>query len=361
VPVSYTPVRVTDVTDPIGGGRRDVEFDVPGPSWSAGRSVIDGADLWVLPGLYDADAHLPVLQRGLRAQDRTRAMAGGATAINTALPWHLVEPLDLHEVTAFFAATVWPRVLPILSVADEPSSTGFPAWLDKFGEQIRETWMPTIKLYSNDPNFWPNLEAVWAAGCRAAIYFYDEQAFVDVVASRGGPVHFRHVISSAMYEQVASRPESTSQTSPHFLVQLPPSRPEELFVLPPVESAEDRASLLTVVGDGIDLIASDHNAPVAGSTGPGLESAQHLLPALLTLAGTGVLDLATAIAKASSSAAAVFRPAPALPDTQLLVDPSSPGPAGLWPGQEARRAPFRGVALSGCVLAAVAGGQGRFL
>jgi hypothetical protein len=361
MPNTYTPICVTDVTDPIAGGRSDIEFDVPGPSWPAGRSVLDGSGLWVLPGLYDADAHLPVLQRGMREQDRLRALAGGATVVNTALPWHLVEPLDLDELTAFCATTDFPRVLPILSVADEPSSAGFAAWIDKFGEQIRETWMPTIKLYSNDPNFWPNLEAIWGAGCRAAIYFYDDAAFADVVASRGGPVHFRHVISEAMHDQVASRPESTSQTSPHFLVELPPSRPGELHVLPPVEGPQERASLRAIVAERIELIASDHNAPVAGNTGPGLESEQHLLPALLTLVNQGVFDLPTALAKAGSAAAAVFRPAPVLPQTRLLVDPRTTGPAGLWPGQEPRRAPFLDVELNGCVQAVIGEAQGRFL
>lgn len=323
--------------------------------------MIDGAELWSLPGLYDADAHLPVLQRGLREQDRIRALAGGATAINSAVPWHLLKPLDVDDVTAFFASTSFPRVLPILSVSDDPSSDGFAAWLDEFGEQIRQTWMPTIKLYSNDPNFWPNLEAVWSAGCRAAIYFYDEQAFADVVASTGGPVHFRHVISAAMYDEVASRAQSTCQTSPHFLVELPPSRPEELFVLPPVAGAAERTSLREILAEKIDLVASDHNAPIAGSTGPGLESEQHLLQTLLTLVTQGVLDLPTALSKAGSGANKVFQPAAEMPDTRLLVDPRPTGPATLWPGQEARRAPFRDLELAGCVQVAISEGRGRFL
>ena len=361
MPINHLPVRVTDVLDPLSGERGDVEFDVPGPAWAASRSVIDGSDLWLLPGLYDADSHLPVLQRGLREQDRVRAIAGGATAINTAVPWHLLEPLDLDEVTAFFAQTQFPRVLPILSVSDEPSSSGFAVWLDTFSEQIRQTWMPTIKLYSNDPHFWPNLEAVWAAGCRAAIYFYDEQAFVDVVTSSGGPVHFRHVISKDMYDEVASRPDSTCQTSPHFLLELPESRPSELFVLPPVAGEAERTSLRSILAEDIDLVASDHNAPIAGSTGPGLESEQHLLPVLLTLVEQGVLDLPAALAKAGSAATAVFQPAPDVPESWLLVDPRSTGPATTWPGQEARRAPFRDVELVGCVQAAFGDGRGRFL
>jgi hypothetical protein len=358
---SYTPVRITDVLDPLSGTRSDVEFDAPGPGWPSGHSVIDGTELWSLPGLYDADAHLPVVARGLREQDRIRALAGGATAVNCAVPWHLLEPLDLDEVTEFFGQTQFPRVLPILSVSDEPSSAGFATWLDKFGDQISQTWMPMIKLYSNDPNFWPNLEAIWTAGCRAAIYFYDEADFDKVVATPGGPVHFRHVISSAMHDAVASRADSTCQTSPHFLVELPPERPSELFVLPPVAGEAERTSLRAIVSDLIDVIATDHNAPIAGSTGPGLEVQQHLLPALLTLVAQGVLDLPTALAKAGSAAVAVFGPAAAMPESRLVVDPRPTGPVGLWPGQEPRRAPFRDVEFAGCVTAVHVGDRGRFL
>lgn len=356
-PTTYARIRMTDVLDPLTGARADLEFEVPGTA--GGHTTIDGAGLWRLPSLYDADAHLPVLQLGLREQDRWRALAGGATAVNTAVPWHLIADLDLQRLTEFFVSTSFPRVLPILSVSDSPSSEGFAAWLDKFGDQVRHTWMPTIKLYSNDPFFQPNLEAVWQAGCRAAIYFYDDAAFRTVATTAGGPVHFRHVISEEMYQQVIARPDSTCQTSPHFLIELPESRPSELFVLPPVPGGAARESLRRMVSS-IDLIASDHNAPVRGNSGPGLESEQHLLPALLSLVAQGVLDLPTALAKAGSDAAAVFRPAPEIPSALTVVDPT-PGPVQLWPGQEPQRAPFRGVGMNGTVVAVAAAGRGFFL
>lgn len=350
-------VRFTDVLDPLTGVRADLEFDAPAPV--GGARTIDGSALWRLPALYDADAHLPVLQYGIREQDRWRALAGGAAAINTAVPWHLIAEADLGALTDFFAATAFPRVVPILSVSDEPSSAGFAAWLERFGEQIRTTWMPTIKLYSNDPFFWPNLEAVWRAGCRAAIYFYDQRAFEDVLATTGGPVHFRHVISAEMHARVASRPDSTCQTSPHFLLELPPHRPEELFVLPPVPGGAARQSLRGIAAQ-IGLIASDHNAPVPGNTGPGLESEQHLLAALLSLVGEGVLDLSTALDKAGAAAMSVFAPVPVIPPAELLVDPR-PAPVQLWPGQESRRAPFQGLEMVGTVLAVSSEGRGQCL
>ncbi|AQT80331.1 hypothetical protein B1R94_15235 [Mycolicibacterium litorale] len=358
MPDTYTSVRLTDVLDPLSATRSDLTFDVAGPV--GGDSVIDGSSLWSLPGLYDADAHLPLQQYGIRESDRWRALAGGVTSMNSALPWQVVEHFELDRLTAAFAATASPRILPILTIADEPSSDGFAAWLDKFGDQIRTTWMPVIKLYSNDPNFWPNLEAIWAAGCRAAIYFYDRPAYEKVLAA-AGPVHFRHVISKAMADEIGARADSTSQTSPHFLVDLPVNRPAELHVLPPVPGGAARLSLLDAVADSVDVIASDHNAPVAGNTGPGLEIQQHLLPALLTLAENGVLDLATAVEKATTAAAGVFAPAAPLSQARIVVDPRSGGPVGLWPGQEARRAAFLGVPLSGTTVAVLEAGRGFFL
>jgi hypothetical protein len=358
MPTSYTPVLFHDVLDPLTGNRSDVVFDVPGPSRAVAAPSFDGSALWSLPGVYDADAHMPILQRGLREQDRWRALAGGATQVNTACPWHLVRDLALDEITAFFASTAFPRFVPILSVADEPSSEGFAAWLAEHGTQLRETWMPTIKLYSNDPFFWQNLEAIWAAGCRAAVYFYDEAAFEAVVATTGGPVHFRHVTSKEMSAKVASRPDSTCQTSPHFLVELPEGRSGELFVLPPVPGGAARESLLEIVATEVDLIASDHNAPVLGNKGPGLEIEQHLLPALLTLVDQGVLDLATVMAKVTTGAAGVFQPACGLTESRILVDPTATATVDLWPGQEARRAAFRGLTFSGSVVAALADGRG---
>ncbi|BBG05439.1 MULTISPECIES: hypothetical protein [Pseudonocardia] len=367
-PVTRTPATTSptgrtvvlhDVLDPLSGEREDVRLEVPGP---AGPTTdVDGAGLHVLPGLYDADSHLPVLDLGLRESDRWRALAGGATAVTTALPWHLVRTRSLEAVTSFLAATTFPLVLPILSVSDSPSGAGFAAWLRDHGAQIRETWMPTIKLYSNDPFFRPNLEAVWEAGCRAAVYFYDRASFEQVAAEHAGPVHFRHVTSREMAEQVAARPDSTCQTSPHFLVEITPGRAGDLHVLPPVPGGADRDGLREVVTDRVDLIASDHNAPVHGNDGPGLDSEQFLLPALLQLVADGVLDLPAALAKATTAAAAVFRPAAGLPDSRIVVDPAGTGPAGLWPGQESRRAAFLGVPLAGTVLAAETAGTARFL
>lgn len=360
MPDTYISVRLTDVLDPLTGARSDVSFDVPGPPGITDGTVFDGTELWVLPGLFDADAHLPVMQRGIRESDRWRALAGGVTSLNTALPWQHIAPLDLDDVTTFLASTDFPRILPILTIADAPSSAEFPCWLEKFGDQIKSTWTPIIKIYSNDPHFWPNLEAIWAAGCRAAIYFYDDESYQQVLAA-DGPVHFRHVISKAMAEEVRSRPDSTCQTSPHFLLDLPPERPAELHVLPPVPGGSARDSLKEIVAEDVDVIASDHNAPVLGNTGPGLEIQQHLLPALLTLAEQGVLDLPTALAKATTAAATVFAPAATLSAASVIVDPRPTGPATLWPGQEARRAAFAGVPLVGTTVAVVDDGRGFFL
>lgn len=356
---THLPVVVRDVLDPVTGRRADIEFDVPGVPGSPVE--LDGQELWSLPGLYDADAHTPVLLHGLRELDRLRALAGGATHVNIACPWHLVRDRGVAAVGDFFATTSLPRFVPILSVSDTPSSEGFADWLTRHGEELCRNWMPTIKLYSNDPYFWPNLEAIWAAGARAAIYFYTEQDRQRVLATSGGPVHFRHVTSRTMAEQIAARPDSTSQTSPHFLMDLPDGRAQELFVLPPVPGGADRASLIEVVGESVDFIASDHNAPVAGNEGPGLELQQHFLPTLLTLADDGVLDLARLLQLTTVGPAATFGSTRWIGESRILVDPRHRERVSPWPGQEARRAPFRDLSLVGAVVAAIAGGQGRFL
>ena len=357
MPLSCSPVVFHDVLDPLTGSRSDVRLDVPGP----GTGVdLDGSALWVLPGLYDADAHLPVLLHGIRETDRWRALAGGVLELNSATPWHLIRELPLPAVTEFFAATAFPRVRPILSISDQPSSEGFAAWFAAHAAEIRETWMPTVKLYSNDPFFRRNLEAIWAGGCRAAIYFYDDASFDAVVGEHAGPVHFRHVTSAATAARVAARPDSTSQSSPHFLLALPDGRAEALFVLPPVPGGAARDGLRADVGGSVDLLASDHNAPIADSPGPGLEIEQHLLPALLALAAQDVLDLSTAVAMATERAGAVFRPAGGIGGGTVIVDPAA-RLVHLWPGQQPRRAAFRGLELRGTVRAVAVAGRGTLL
>lgn len=357
MPQSHSPVVFHDVLDPLTGNRSDVRIEVPGPG---GGVELDGSALWVLPALYDADAHLPVLLHGLRETDRWRALAGGVAELNSATPWHLVRDLPLSEVTSFFDQTALPRIRPILSISDQPSSEGFADWFADHAAEIRETWMPTVKCYSNDPFFRRNLEAIWAGGCRAAIYFYDDESFESVVSEHAGPVHFRHVISTEMAAKVAARPDSTSQCSPHFLLALPDGRSDELFVLPKVPGGQARDSLRADVSGSVSLLASDHNAPIADSKGPGLDAEQHLLPALLGLADEKVLDLRTALAMATERAAEVFRPAGGIGGGIVVVDPA-PQPVGLWPGQEARRAAFRGLELPGTVRAVAVDGRGTLL
>lgn len=355
---STSSVTLTDVLDPLSGDRSDVVVDVPAPAGVA--TSLPGEHLWALPGLYDADIHLPVLERGLRPFDAVRALAGGATTVNTALPWHQVRAHRLADLTSFFARTTAPRVLPVLSVADTDSD-GFVAWMADHGEELRETWMPTVKLYSNDPHFDANLEAIWAAGCRAAVYFYDDAAFERVVTTPGGPVHFRHVTSKAMAEAVAARADSTCQTSPHFLVELPPGRSEELHVLPPVPGGAARESILATVTGAVDMIASDHNAPIVGKDGPGLDGDQHLLQALLRLVADEQVPLADVVRLTTTGPVGVFRPAAAVSDARIVVDPTVQTDVTPWPGQEARRAAYSGLRLPGAVIAVAGADQSFFV
>lgn len=350
-------LTLLDVLNPLTESRRDVEFTVPGPDGQS--ATIDGSHLWELPGAYDADTHLPILDRGLRTLDHVRALAGGATTVNAALPWHLVEQRTLADLTAWFGSTSFPRILPILSISHEPSSEGFPRWLAAHANELKSTWMPVIKLYSNDPWFRPNLEAIWEHGFRAAIYFYTGADFEQVVTESGGPVHFRHVTSQAMLEAVRARPDSTCQTSPHFLLDIG-SNAENLHVLPPVPGGEQRRSLVSAI-DGVDLIASDHNAPVLGNEGPGLEIDQHFLPALLTACSAGDLDLGSTITKVTQGPIDVFAPAAPVSSATILLDPTTHGVVSPWPGQEPRRAAYLGLELTGTVVAVVENENGFLL
>lgn len=353
-------VTLTDVLDPLTQDRLDVDLVLADQPPIA--STIDGSDLWVLPGLYDADVHLPLLTHGIRPLDRIRALHGGAVQVNSALPWHLIRDLRLADITSFLATTSFPRVHPILSVSDNPSSEGFASWLRQNAEEIRSTWMPVIKLYSNDPHFTRNLEAIWEAGCTAAIYFYEAETFEEIATTEGGPVHFRHATSAEMVAMIKARPQSTCQTSPHFLLPLPEGRSPELHVLPPVPGEPSLSSLAGALIADVDVIASDHNAPILGNTGPGLEIDQHFLPALLTACLTQDLNLGKIVEKVTSGPLNVFKPeTDAITEGRLIIDPRVGEKVSPWPGQERRRAAFADMELSGKVVAVTFGERAVFM
>lgn len=347
-----------NVFHPLTGARSVVDMTVPSPA-APEPVIIDGTDLWALPGIYDADAHVPLLKQGLRHQEIHSPLAGGVSHVNTALQWQEVRHFDIAAITEFCAATTLPRYIPVLSV--EPEDTdGFVDWLAQHGEQIRTTWAPVCKLYSPDPNFTANIEAIWRAGLKAVVYAWDDEALDWVVELRGGPLHHRHARSKVSAEMMRSTPGATIQTSPHYLLALAPDRLERLHVLPPVPGGGDRTSLLGVLDTCIDMIATDDNAPIHGATGPGLSSQRYLLSALLTLAETEGVPLTSIWPKVTDAPAEIFGTSEFVQPSTIIVDPSVRRTIGLETGADVRN-PYVGLDLVGAVVAMACGGDGIIL
>ncbi|MCU1497172.1 MAG: hypothetical protein JWM47_1125 [Acidimicrobiales bacterium] len=340
-----------NVLDPVSGARSDVAVPLSPDEPRSAIERIDGSALWSLPGLYDADQHWPVPDEGLRAGDRWRALWGGSLHVNTAYSWDRIAPSTATEVARRFDTLRFPQVFPVLSVPDEGSEP-FARWVVANAAELRETWPPVCKLYSADPHFERNVEAVWEAGLTAIAYCYDDAAVDRLVATTGGPLHFRHATSEGLLRRMKARPNTTLQTSPHFLLALVPDQAAALHVLPPVPGEPDRTSLLSVL-DEVEMIGTDHNAPVAGNDGPGLDVADTLLSALVTLAAEVEGGIAALLPKVTSGPAEVFGTAARLLPSRLLVEPSFSFVSSRRPDQEARRSPYLGLPLHGRLVAAI--------
>ncbi|HEX4507947.1 MAG TPA: hypothetical protein VH722_19630 [Alphaproteobacteria bacterium] len=353
---SAIKTTVHDVLDPLTGQRRSLRWSYGGaiataPSFVDGEGRdIDGADLWVLPPLYDADAHLPFIPFGVRHSDIQKALAGGIAQFNVALPWQLARNYPLADLAADLGRTALPRIIPLLSVSPDADSAGFPAWLRNHVDELRQFTPPICKLYSDDPNFAANLEAIWEVGLEPMVWCWtwpELEALVERAGDR--PLHHRHATSSEMVALMQKATSATLQTSPHFLL-LAGGKRGALTVLPPPPPEEQAGSLAKVFLDEVDIIVTDHNAPpVRGNpTGPGLQTQQTFLQTLLTLAESHDWPLDRVLAKATTAPASLFETA--APSGFLLVDPDAE-PSALWPGQGPDRAPFEGLPLKGRVLA----------
>jgi hypothetical protein len=353
---SAIKTTVHNVLDPLTGARRALRWAhgdgiAVARSFSAGEGRdIDGTDLWVLPPLYDADAHLPFIPFGIRHTDMQKALAGGIAQFNAALPWQLARNHALADLAAELALTTLPKIVPLISVSPDADSAGFPAWLRGHVDEVREFTPPICKLYSDDPNFVGNLEAIWEVGLEPMVWCVSWQDLEALVARAGDrPLHHRHATSSEMVTLMRKATKATLQTSPHFLM-LAGGKRSALTVLPPPPPEDHAASLAKVFLDEIDIIVTDHNAPpVRGNpTGPGLQTQQTFLQTLLTLAETHGWPLDRVLAKATTAPAKLF--GTVTPTGFLLVDPNAE-PSALWPGQAPDRAPFEGMPLKGRVLA----------
>jgi hypothetical protein len=353
---------IHDVLNPLNGARQSLRWQGEGAALAAtwppglGRDL-DGAQLWLLPALYDADAHLPLVEFGFRHADRQCALAGGIAQMNVAIPWQLIRNLDINALVAETARATLPKLIPLLSVSPDEDSAGFPAWLQAHRSFYTEMFPPLCKLYSTDPNLERNIEAVWEAGLKPMIWNASGDDLDQTVTRAGDrPIHLRHATSSAMVSVMRRATSATLQTSPHFLLPLAPGKAETLFVLPPLPPQSVSRTLAEVFIDQVDMIVTDHNAPpFRGPAGPGLQSQQHFLGTLLTLADMFGWTLGDVLRKATAAPAEIF--GVRAPAALLLVDPASDETVTLWPGQTPDRAPFEGLTLKGRVLAVLSSNE----
>lgn len=348
---------VHDVLDPLTGLRHSLRWPAGGAllradAWPKGQGRdIDGSHLWVLPALYDADAHLPMVPFGVRQSDLYRAMAGGIGQMNVALPWQQARLFTLRELVND-SAGFFPAIVPVLSVSPNEDSRDFSQWLKQHADEVKECLPSVCKLYSYDPHFERNLEAVWQAGLKAVVWNSTDEALERLVANASGrPLHLRHAVSAGMIAVMRRARQATLQSSPHFLLPLGEGKRESLTVLPPPRAPEDIQSLADSVLDQVDLLSSDHGAPHQSgvSVGPGLQTQQHFLPVLLTLCERYSWPLESILAKVTRAPAKIF--GTRVPQGVLLVDPDYRETVAPWPNQASDRAPYEGLELTGRVLA----------
>jgi dihydroorotase-like cyclic amidohydrolase len=351
------PTTFHDLLDPLTGERVSIRLErgaVTERSESldggTGRDL-DASGLWILPALYDADAHLPILSLGLRLSDVYDSLVGGVARVNVALQWQEILDSDLETLVGEMTACALPAITPVLSVHSDLDSAGFGKWLEANVDTVKALMPPVCKLYSYSENFWENLDSVFAAGLLPIIYCADIAAVDGVVARAPGPVHFRHAISDALVSAMRRLPGATLQTSPHFLVAVDPAHRSELHVLPPVAEEEVRDSLAAVFLEEVDLLVSDHNAPPLGTaTGPGLQVEHTFLSSIITAVDQYGWPLGDVWAKATTRPAALF--GVDIRGGFTIVDPDFVQVGTLWgPRQTPDRAPYLGIPLRGRVLA----------
>ncbi|GAA1694440.1 hypothetical protein MMUR_28800 [Mycolicibacterium murale] len=354
---THADTIIRDVLNPLTGERadytvsRELRADPANAERSAWSREVDGAQWWALPAAVDGDAHMPFVPVGLRAYDLFAALHGGVHHMVVALPFQLVRDKALATVVTEMTSTVLPAITPVLSVSPSADSAGFVEWIKANIDTVRALLPSVCKVYTGDPNFRANLDAVWESGLTPAVFAFTPDDFDQLMGFAHGPLHIRHITSAPMLERVRAVPGATAQTSPHMLLELASDRTDSLTVLPSPPGAAERESLVEVFAD-IDVLASDHVSPPLGApTGPGLQTQQHFLPAVLTCVQRYGWDLETVWSKLTSGPRAVF----GLPERNAttIVDPTVQDLAVLWPRQRDDRAPYAGMELQTKVVAVI--------
>ena len=349
---------IYNILNPVTDLRSDIQWvdgevvDTPDSGAAKKGFELDGGDYWLLPSIYDADAHMSMEPLGLYASDFHRALAGGVTHMNVSVPWHMTRQYGTEALVTELCRSNFPSITPIMLVFPDENSEDFPLWLGE-NRQVFQTLMPPVcKLYTMDPNFDRNLEALLKAELLPLIWCETDDALEELLNRVKEPVYIRHTISGNMASTVRSNHGNIIQTSPHMLLKLANKKRDGLTVMPTPPDEEERASLINSLINDVDIIASDHVAPQFGDPiGPGLQSQQHFLPALLTLSEQYDLPLEKIFEKVTTSPSRVYGVNPE--KGLLVVDPDHQEKVSVWPNQESDRAPFEGQSLKGRVLAVI--------
>ncbi len=318
------------------------------------REEVDCAGLALLPGAIDLHVHLRepgMTHKEDMASGTAAAVASGVTTVldmpNTLPPTTTLERLDekaqiasrsAHCHVRFFMALTSDNLDEIERAASHPAFAGVKVFLGSTtGHILIEEPAVVEKALGRVPAlfaFHAEIESVLAASrtsiehpdashhhllrpARAAV---EGACLVADLASRPGRrLHLCHVSSAGEVEVLSKvRPASrlTSEVTPHhlyFTCEDTAHLGNLLKVNPPVREPRDRDALLRALRDGpLDAVATDHAPhtrkdkalpyPKAPSGVPGLDT---LVPAILRLVQTGVLDLPRAVRLMSENPALI--------------------------------------------------------
>ena len=375
---------IENLQDPAGllGDRR--VFNVP-TTVGVPAGVIDGSGWHAYPALYDADTLLALKDNMLADEDRDVALAGGVARLNASIGWQrLADPMEAEGLLNMARDSDMPRVRLLLSVMPDQDTEGFSAWFTQFAKSDiarSESLLPCCKLYGREPFFQRNLQAVWAAGWLPIVFSTEPDSIARSAVEAGRAIVFRHVVSAGDFDKIAAgvasavSVDATAQTQtregaaevmgdaaiwrvcpPHYLLPVDEARRKAMVVRPTISDDLTREACLARF-DEIDLIATDHVARGA-TTGPGLQSQHHFLPALLDLARRLGCPPDDVIPKASSRPSTLFGH-DANDWAVALVAPARIGggvtPMPSLPGIQAERDPFAPDSFPHRVVAIVRG------
>jgi len=416
--MTSTLIKTARLLDPAAGtdttgclGFRDGRIDYLGakpPDEARYDEVVDGRDLWLMPGVVDLCARMREpghTQKATMRSEATAALAAGITAV--CLPPDTRPVIDNTAVVnrvnriAKAAAGTYVYMLGALTRGLEGEALSEMSALKQAGcLGVSNGLMPvantliarraleyasslglTVHVVPLDP-------ALANGGCAhegavatklglppipVAAEATSMRQWISLVEDTGARVHFGRLSSArgvALLESAQARglPVSADVAAHQlFLTE------EDLdgfnamaHVIPPLRTAEDRDALRAAVhGGSICAVCSDHQPHEADAkinplpmTEPGISGLETLLPLVLRLVHEGVLSPLQAAARLSLGPAAVLgieagSLRPGAPADLVLLDPDCEWqlePAAMH--SRGRNTPFAGLGFSGRALRA---------